>query len=98
MADVALQGSADIWTERDSAEPGWSAVERRAAGNTLVGEHLVADHEDLSGAASAALGVLAEVLEHDVDALYASAFEYCEADEEAARAVLVQVRSEGGGS
>ncbi len=92
MADVEFTGSLEIWAARGAAGPGL-AVDRRAAGDTPVGGHLVTDHEALSIQADAALGVLAQVLERDVDALYGSAFAYSDADEEAARNVA---RSEPG--
>ncbi|MGL4178033.1 MAG: hypothetical protein ACRCSN_18395, partial [Dermatophilaceae bacterium] len=67
----------------------WAAVERRAAGNTGAGGHLVADYESLG----AALGAVAQVLERDVDGRYAAAFGYSDGDEDAARRVRTAVES-----
>ncbi|MGL4175576.1 MAG: hypothetical protein ACRCSN_05815, partial [Dermatophilaceae bacterium] len=65
---MALQVSAGVRARRGGAEAEWAAVERRAAGNTGAGGHLVADYESLG----AALGAVAQVLERDVDGRYAA--------------------------
>ncbi len=94
MADVGLQVSLDTWTARGLVEPG-PAPDPRAAGDTPGGRELVADHDAAGSEASAALEILAGVLERDVDALYRSAFAYGASDEEAASRVARALPEDG---
>ncbi|MGL4178695.1 MAG: hypothetical protein ACRCSN_21785 [Dermatophilaceae bacterium] len=91
MAAVALEVSGSVWTNWGVAEPRL-ALESGSAGSTPAAASLVAGHQDVVDAAGAALGVLAQVLERDVDSLYLSAFAYSDADEEAARGCAAAVK------
>lgn len=85
-ADLALHESTSLFEAVRRAR-GDLPLAGAAIGNTTAADFIASAHVGVVDAAGTALERLVAVLEHDVEALYRTAFAYQQADDEAAAAL-----------